>query len=535
MFKRVCVLFFLFCFILGVLSARLVVINEDVSISAAYSKNTVSEVADTSRGMIYDRNMKPLVSSEAERLIAVKPSVESLLKSSFLILPEDREKLFELVSNKRIGIGRAQGNSPNASSLVFEICPRYLDNGLAVHTVGYIDGEGNGVAGLEKYYDEYLKKNSGTLKIICGVDARGRALEGEALKKESDNYHSAAGIMTTIDSDIQQICENALELYETGTGAAVVLDVQTSEILALASVPEYSQLNPAESLDNENSPFINRAITPYCVGSVFKAVVACAAVESGIDTSLSYECNGSFNIGKNSFSCHKKQGHGVLDMYSATANSCNPYFINLAILTGKEKVCGMGEALGLGNGIELCDGWNAPSGIMPDADSLVSPQDLANLAFGQGKLLASPLQMCAVYAAVANGGVYRAPSLMKAVIDENGDEILKAELPASRRVMHESTAETVSSLLYNTVETMLFSKAKPDGVSAAGKTATAQSGQFDENGNEITQSWFCGYFPYENPKYAVTVFKENGRGGSADCAPVFRYIAEKITELEAKK
>ncbi len=529
MFKRVCALFFAFCFILGILAARIVMIDSETGVYASYSKNSVSSVADTSRGMIYDRNMKPLVSMYAEQMIAVKPSVNDLNKSSFLILPEDRDAVYKLVSSKRIGIGRALKSEQNDACLLFEKYPRYSENGLLVHTVGYIDGESNGVSGLEKHYNEFLKNNSGSLKIICNVDARSKPLEGETLKAQNNNYRSRAGLLLTIDRDIQEICERALELYGIGTGAAVVLDVETSEILALASVPEYSQLHPADSLGDGNSPFINRAVTPYCVGSVFKAVVACAAVESGIDTSLEYECGGSYVIGKNNFSCHKKQGHGKINMYSATANSCNPYFINLALLTGKEKVCEAGAALGLGSSIELCDGWNTPPGIMPDAGSVVSPQDLANLAFGQGRLLASPLQMAAVYAAIANGGVYRAPSLMKAVIDENGDTLLRAELPASRRVMHESTANTVGELLYNTVESVLFGRAKPLMISAAGKTATAQSGQFNENGDEITQSWFCGYFPYENPKYAVTVFKENGSGGSADCAPVFRYMAEKIS------
>ena len=97
--------------------------------------------------------------------------------------------------------------------------------------------------------------------------------------------------------------------------------------------------------------------------------------------------------------------------------------------------------------------------------------------------------------------------------------------------MSENTANILCELLHETVEKGSSGRAKPESTNAAGKTATAQSGQFDENGNEITQSWFCGFFPYESPKYAVTVFKENGSGGSADCAPVFRYIAEKITDI----
>ena len=165
---------------------------------------------------------------------------------------------------------------------------------------------------------------------------------------------------------------------------------------------------------------------------------------------------------------------------------------------------------------------------MPSAEEIKSSQDRANLSFGQGRLLASPLQMTAVYAAIANGGVYRAPSLMRSIIDKNRLEYMRAQLPFSRRVMTEETAQKVGELLNFTTENGSASKAKPDNMRIAGKTATAQSGQFDSNGNEITQSWFCGYFPYETPKYAVTVLKENGRGGSSDCAPVFKYIAENI-------
>lgn len=535
MLRRVTVLFFLMCFILGVLGARLVVINEDVSVTAGYGNNSISVVADTSRGMIYDRNMKPLVSTDAVNMIAVKPSVGSLSPVSGEIADEDKQKVFSEVSEKRIGLGRAIGTNENDASLLFEKYPRYSENGLAVHLIGYTDAQGNGVSGIEKYYNSILSKNSGQLKVSCRVDARRQALEGEKLTLENDNYLSRAGVQLTIDRDIQLICENALELYGVDEGAAVVLDVKTSEILAMASVPEFSQLSPADSLDSDKAPFINRAITPYSVGSVFKTVVASAATECGIGTDFAYECKGSYQIGENIFRCHDRKGHGELDMFSAMVNSCNPYFINLALNTGKQKICELGASLGLGSAIELCDGWYAQSGIMPEAESLVSPQDLANLAFGQGRLLASPLQMCAVYAAVADAGVYRTPSLMKAIIDENGEAVMRAQLPASRRVMHAETAATVGSLLLKTVETGSSGKAQPYGIAAAGKTATAQSGQFDSEGNEITQSWFCGYFPYDSPQYAVTVFKENGKGGSADCAPVFKYIAEKITRLKTEK
>ena len=168
---------------------------------------------------------------------------------------------------------------------------------------------------------------------------------------------------------------------------------------------------------------------------------------------------------------------------------------------------------------------------MPAAYTLTSLQDLANLSFGQGELLASPLQMAAVYAAIANGGVYRAPSLMHAIVDAGGQVVQRAFLPTSRRVMSEETAERVGALLHYATENGSGRRAKPAGTTVAGKTATAQSGWYRDDGTEITHAWYCGYFPYESPQYSVAVLKEDGQGGSVDCAPIFRYIAEEIMKL----
>lgn len=531
MYKRIVVLFFAFCVIMGVLSARLVIINEGGDDAAAYTANTISTVAASSRGYIYDCNLVPLVNNEAEIKIAIKPTISSLAAVSYAVSDDDKQTVYNEVSNGKIGIAAAKENISEINGNCFSAVRRYQDDGICVHLVGYTDYDGNGVCGIEKYYNSLLTQSGGYLKAKCSVDAKGKALEGTGIETVSVNYNSKAGVALTIDSRIQKICEDALLQFGIEQGAAVVLDTETSEIRAMASTPEYSQNSIFESLENDKSPFINRAVTPYSVGSVFKVVVATAAVEQGITTSESFNCNGFTMVGTTRFGCHKKDGHGTLDMFGGMAQSCNPYFIQLALKTGKKSICDMGKNLGLGTKIELADGWYTESGIMPDEQSIVSEQDLANLAFGQGSLLASPLQMAAVYAAVANDGVYRAPSLMQSVINENRVETMRAELPVSRRVMSEETAKIMQSLLNETVKTGSGSKAKPDGIDVAGKTATAQSGQFNENGEEITQSWFCGYFPYEMPQYSVVILKENGTGGSADCAPVFKYIAQNIAEL----
>lgn len=530
MYSRAAKVFFLLVAALGVLAVRMVIINESISNSASRNVNTISVVASYSRGSIYDCNLQPLVNIESNQYIAIKPQISSLKAVSELILNEDKDGAYNQISQGKIGIVKASGYIDNTDGKSFNVISRYTDNGLAVHTIGYVDVDGKGVTGIEKYYNDILSDANGYLKVKCSVDAYGNVLEGVKLETQSFNYNSKAGVALTIDKTIQQICEDALVEFGIELGAAVVLDVKTSEIRAMASAPEFSQNNVALSLEDTRSPFVNRAITPYSVGSVFKVVVASAAVENGISTNTSFYCNGFTNVGITRFGCHKETGHGNMNMETAMAQSCNPYFINLAIMAGKDSICNIGKNLGLGTSVELADGYYTESGIMPQSSEIISNQDLANLAFGQGTLLASPLQMTAVYAAIANDGVYTAPSLMKSIVNTQREEIMKAELPVSRRAMSLTTAKTVQALLLNTVVNGSGNKAKPDNVEVAGKTATAQSGQFDENGNEKTQSWFCGYFPAENPKYAITVLKENGIGGSADCAPVFKYIAQRITE-----
>lgn len=531
MSKRLICLFFAYCFVLGLLITRLAILSQNKTAQASRVKNSKSVVADSTRGMIYDCNLQPLVNETRENYIAIKPDNEAFELNKSYILNEEIENAQIQNSQKRTAIARARESAvENSDNLLFTKTQRYKNDGLCVHLIGYLNKDLNGVSGIEKSYDDFLKASGGQLKIICNVDALGNPLKGEKLKAESSLYNSPAGIELTVDKNIQEICETAIKNNNISCGAVVVLDVKTSQIRAMASVPEFSQNSPGKSLNDTNSPFVNRAVTPFSVGSVYKVVVAAAALENGIPTTTAFMCNGSIQIGDNTFSCHKKDGHGELDMYGATANSCNPYFINLASAVGKEKICELSRSFGLGKSIELFDGYTAASGNMPNEKDLVSPQDLANLSFGQGELLASPLQMAAVYACIANNGVYTRPSVIKCKVDKNKNEFDFVGVPASRKIMTDETAKTLQTLLYNTVENGSGHRGKPENISVAGKTATAQSGQFKDNGEEIIQAWFCGYFPYENPEYTVAVLKENGSGGSADCAPVFREIAENITK-----
>lgn len=532
--KRIVVLFFLFSLLLGALSVRIGALTQSDLPKTASAKNSASATVGTTRGYIYDRKFRPIVNCDTVLMAAVKPSESALAQLSCAVPAEAQSRVYETISQGKIAVCTAASAFAGMDIKTVSAIVRYGENSLAAHVTGYVDGDGKGVSGIEKYYDSLLSYYAGTLKARCSVNAMGTVLSGAEITFYGDNYNCPAGIALTLDRDIQAIAEQALAEFSIETGAVVVLDTATSEIRAMASAPVFDRNNPQISLADESAPFINRAITPYSVGSVFKVVVAAAALETGVTTDFRYTCTGRYILNENgSFGCHKEDGHGTLDMYGGMAQSCNPYFINLALQTGAQPIGEMGEKLGLGQKIELADDWYAQGGIMPDAGVLQSKADLCNLAFGQGTLLASPLQMAAVYAAIANGGVYRAPSLMQSIVDASGEEMQRAELPSARRVMTETTAGTLRALLRETVVSGSGRKAEPAQCGAAGKTATAQSGWFNEAGEEITQSWFCGYFPYETPRYAIVILKENGEGGSADCAPVFKYIADGIQLADA--
>ena len=128
---------------------------------------------------------------------------------------------------------------------------------------------------------------------------------------------------------------------------------------------------------------------------------------------------------------------------------------------------------------------------------------------------------------MANGGYYREPTLMKAIIDKNGNAIQKVKLPEKCKVLNESTVKTIDTLLQSVVENGNGNKAYSSLVIGHGKTATAQSGWFD-NEREINHTWFCGYFTYNNQIYTIVIFKEDGKSGAVDCAPIFKQIVERI-------
>ncbi|MBQ7687872.1 MAG: hypothetical protein IJT27_01515 [Clostridia bacterium] len=483
-----------------------------------------------SRGCIYDRNLQPLVNMPGQNRAAVLLSAETaalVRRYTDALRPTENET----AAGVCFVFDTEEAVPQTAASVSVRLLERYAQK-LCVHLIGYTDIDGKGVSGIEKAFDKILTDASGEVGVRYTVNGLGRAIAGEGLQIEARNYNSAAGVVLTIDKTVQQITQNALTDAGIRRGAAVVLDAKDSAILACVSLPAFDPDDPAASLQDADLPFLNRALEAYPVGSVFKPFIAVAAVENGVSVNGDFVCEGSLSVSGVSFGCYRRRVHGAEGLNEAVCNSCNTYFIDLGRRTGAEAILSVASAFGFGEKTALTGTLEAKGGTLPDAETLASPAALANLCFGQGSLLASPLQLAAAYAALANGGIYHAPYLMRALVDENKTAYAYYRNETVRRISDAGVCGVINEALRLNMAEGTGVQGSPSNVTSAGKTATAQTGKYDENGVEKLCTWFCGFVPFEDPAYVIVVFDEDGSSAAADCAPVFRKIAENIYKDE---
>lgn len=526
--KRAIVSFLFFAIISAAIIFRIAYISDTVYSGAAAQKSSRVLTVGQTRGMIYDRNMLPLVNRDMRTVLVVHPTSEAMSVLQKQLTAEDYLKAQEKAKAGKPFLFECDTYSGKCNDIIDVIVyNRYSEDDNAVHLIGYLDSDGNGMSGIEKAFDGLLKEYSGTFSVRYNADATGKALSGIKIEKINNNYDSQGGIVLTIDSKIQRICENAMKRNNLEKGAVVVLDVETSQILAMASAPVYDRKNIAASVNDKNSPFFNRVLGAYSVGSIFKPVVSAAALEKGIDTDTILNCIGYSDVSGVRFNCHNRSGHGMNNMSAAMAVSCNSYFIGLGQLVTAESIISTASALGFGRKIELCDTIISDEGNLPAIDDIDSLPALANISFGQGALLATPLQIAAVYCAFANGGYYREPYVLKSMVDHDGKITAYYKNEINNKVLPDSVCDMISGMLSETVENGSGKLANPLVGSSAGKTATAETGQ-KNNGQKIVHTWFAGFYPSEEPEYAIVVFREEGNSASTDCAPIFRDIADGI-------
>lgn len=527
MHKRAAISFFSLMVVFGILIVNLsYVLMSNTSVSDTVG--TKSETVSVSRGGIYDRNLKSLVNTDKSYICYALPNTEALKKLEPYLTDDELSDVYKQMSEGKIVKFNSSHIFSESEIISVGTVKRYDRENLCRHLIGYLDGDGNGVAGLEKIYDNYLKMTGGQLKVSWSADAQNRILLGGKINVTESNYPDAGGIALTIDRGFQSALQRVMSNSDIKTGAAVIMDSENSEILASCSLPSYDPENVADYLNKENSPLINRANSAFSVGSVFKPFVAAAAIENGIETE--HYCNGITYVGGKSFRCNNGVSHGKTTMETAMEQSCNTYFIKLGQEVGAQKLLSICDGLGLGKSFEYEDGVYAEKGNLPSTDDLTSPSDLANLSFGQGKLLATPWQMAAAYSAIANGGVYHTPVLMNAILGENNEVIQRLQPDEGVRVISKETSERLDKILRSVVENGTAKLGYTEKARGCGKTATAQSGWI-KDGREILHTWFCGYFTYNEKTYTVVIFKEDGTSGAKDCAPIFKIVTEEICNI----
>lgn len=532
MTKRMIAVLTAFSLLYGSVAFKMYKIATGETVLADSTRKKYTITTGEIRGDILDCNGLKLVSYDYENIVAAKPTfkalsaLESVLETSEYELLRERMKNLTAVS---LSVGK-QELDENSDFAVLRKYFRYEENQIADHIIGYLNGEGRGVSGIEKSFDGVLYTGK-SLSASFNSDVYGRVLSG--MQITVNNSELPTGTVTlTLDTEIQKAVEIALDENSVKCGGAVVVEIATGAIRAIASRPDFDARNISTYLNDKDSPLLNRALNPYSVGSVFKVVVAASAIEKGLG-SFNYECTGSVDIDGTTFICNKNTVHGKLDITKALECSCNTFFIELAKKVGAKAIIETASLMGFGQENILADGIVSKSGVIPSLDELESSGAFANFSFGQGRFTATILQLCNMMSAVADEGRFRKPYLVERVTGADGTVIQSHSGDYPVFVLSSKTCEKLKPMLASVIENGNAQKAKlRNGVPAAGKTATAQTGVFRENGTEICNTWFAGFFPADNPKYTVVILKEGGVSGATDCAPIFKCIADEITEFE---
>lgn len=465
-------------------------------------------------------------------------------------------------------------------NIVVKPVRKYTSGNLASHILGYasqIDAEEYekrkeyysqndiiGKTGIEYVFEEYLKGKNGTKQIDMAVDGTTTAeyISEEAVK--------GSDVVLTIDANLQRVTEEALaaniqkiasggfgERYDAEAGACVVMNVNTGEVLAMASYPDY---NPADFVggistenwnnyaNNEAKPLVNKAVqNSYSPGSTFKMITAIAGLESGV-INLNTKINDTGVYTKYRdyqprcwYYTDYHRGHGYLDVSGAIEKSCNYFFYETADRMGIDTLVKFAKYFGLGTktGIELQSetagqlaSKEAKQKLHPD-DSTWYPADSLQAAIGQNDNEFSPLQMARYISILANGGHRIDVSIVKNIRNTDGSEESKEEINQFIKQKLGLQDETVEDLSINQANLDAVLAGMQSVTSDSGGTAYVRFKDFDisvggktgsaEAPNDQVHAWFVGFAPFENPEIAIVVMVENGGHGN--------YTAEVVRDI----
>ncbi len=499
------------------------------------------------RGDFIDKNGIQLTSRTPKITAVLKPAMlreqPQVVEQLSQVLGLDPEKTKEDIQRRNTPIlveidkeTKALLTSMDIEGISFvNSLSRYNTDTKAKHLLGYLNKVDNiGINGLEKLFEKTL--NFGKEDSIAVItDGNNDLLTGLGYRiiKADNKKNSKLDIKLTIDYHIQDIIEKALDSRGL-TGAIVVEDVKTGDIVGICSKPDFDPNDIEKYLSNNKRPLFNRAVAQYNIGSVYKLVDLAAIFELQPDYNMVFSCPGYIQIADTEFKCssYEKGGHGTVDINTALAKSCNAYFINMSLDLGADPILKMCKALGLGENTGLSkQGIPEAKGIIPVPEDLKNPGDIANMSIGQGQIMATPVQVADLVATIANGGVKNSTNIVDSIVNSSGNKVRDLKNISSQRVFSKSTADRIMALMEGVVSDGTGKKANLDEYGGAGgKTGSAETGQFID-GEKIIQAWFAGYFPAKSPRYSVVVFIEDGKSGGDAAAPIFAEIGSQIMKF----
>lgn len=575
----------------GLLGARLwylQIVDADKYKTGAYEQYTTEITVSPKRGTIYDRNMTPLAVSETVETVFISPyeiagqnenkkdedkvdiAAQKSLIADFLseTLEVDRQNILERMErtkskyqiikkkverqtcdkirtfineNKLVGIHMEE-----------DVKRSYPYGKLASHVIGFTNSENAGVLGIESYYNNYLKGNSG--KIVTAQNAKGQDMP---FKYESYiEAENGTDVVLTIDWQVQSILEKNLEIALQDNKAqnrvfGIVMDVNTAEILAMSTKPDYDlndpytldalsqeKLDAFEGSEEEKNTYYkelleglwkNKVITEiYEPGSTFKLITSAMALEENVvSESDTFYCTGAKSVGGYTIHCHKKGGHGTENFEQGLQNSCNPVFIEVSERVGKERFYKYFEAYGFTEktGIDLA---GEVSSLYHTDIAGFNQTELAVYSFGQTFKVTPMQQICGV-AAVANGGNLLKPHVVKALVDEEGNTVKSFDTTVVRKVNSEETSKTIMTYLMNGVNMGSTKNAYVKGYKIAAKTGTSQ--KRDKEGSYYIASCVA-FAPADDPQIAVLIGIDEPSGanyyGGTIAAPVVASILGEV-------
>ena len=334
-----------------------------------------------------------------------------------------------------------------------DIINRYSTNNLLSHVIGYInEAENRGEAGIENVYDEFLNVTDKESLFVEYDKSRTMILGGSYYADNSLSFDDPAGVQLTIDKNLQSKVEQILD-EEKVKGAVLVAEVESAEILALASRPNFNQSSIENHLFNDDMALYNKAIqVAYPPGSIFKIVVVLAGLKEDPNyINRNFYCRGYEEVGNSRIKCSNINGHGNISLKDGFAKSCNSVFIQMGKELGADKVIDMAKRLGFGERVNI-GLIEEIKGNLPEGNNLLGPA-FGNISIGQGQIQTTPLQVTNMLLTIANNGIEKDMTIVKGITSKSGRMIKPFNKFEDRRIINPDSVKVTQKLLEEVLET----------------------------------------------------------------------------------